>query len=123
MEKSSKAVLNSTVVTRSRKRPLADCYENGEEWAKQIDFPPHLIGLMEKVTNMIADDIQTSGQYYRRIAEEAALKSADIGKTPRCKVTGKLVMNRRRSVRLLCRQGVFVKTLMQSIASFIFHPS
>lgn len=120
---SSKVVHDSTVVTRSRKRPLAECYENGEEWAKQIDFPPHLIGLMEKVTNMIADDIQTSGQYYRRIAEEAALKSAAIGKTPRCKVTGKLVINRRRSVRLLCRQGVFVKTLMQSIASFIFHPS
>lgn len=109
-----------TVERPSRKRPL-ESYKNGEEWARQIDFPPHLVDLMNKVTNLIADDIQVSGQYYRKITEEAALHSAAVGKTPQCKLTGKLTVTPRRSSRLMYRHGgLFVKTLMQMITSFLF---
>jgi ubiquitin C-terminal hydrolase len=115
--------LEGTINLRStRKRPL-ESYENGEEWARQLDFPPHLVGLMNKVTNLIADDIQVSGQYYRKITEEAALHSAVVGKTPRFKLTGKLATTRRRSDRIMCRQGLFVKTLIQTIISFLFQPA
>ena len=111
-----------TSVRSTRKRPL-ESYENGEEWARQMNFPPHLMGLMSKVTNLIADDIQVSGQYYRKITEEAALHNAVVGKAPRCKLTGKLAITRRRSNRILFRQGVFAKTLMQTITSFLFQPT
>jgi Ubiquitin carboxyl-terminal hydrolase len=111
-----------TSVRSARKRPL-ESYENGEEWARQMNFPPHLMGLMSKVTNLIADDIQVSGQYYRKITEEAALHNAVVGKAPRCKLTGKLAITRRRSNRILFRQGVFAKTLMQTITSFLFQPT
>ena len=112
-----------TSVRPTRKRPL-ESYENGEEWARQMNFPPHLMGLMNKVTNLIADDIQVSGHYYRKITEEAALHSAVVGKTPQCKLTGKLaITRRRRSNRILFRQGVFAKTLIQTITSFLFQPT
>jgi hypothetical protein len=111
-----------TSVRSTRKRPL-ESYENGEEWARQMNFPPHLMGLMSKVTNLIADDIQVSGQYYRKITEEAALHNAVIGKTPQCKLTGKLASTRRRSSRILFRQGVFAKTMIQTITSFLFQPN
>lgn len=111
-----------TSVRPTRKRPL-ESYENGEEWARQMNFPPHLMGLMSKVTNLIADDIHVSGQYYRKITEEAALHSAVVGKTPQCKLTGKLAITRRRSNRILFRQGVFAKTLIQTITSFLFQPT
>jgi ubiquitin C-terminal hydrolase len=86
----------------SRKRPL-ECYENGEEWARHVEFPPHLMGLVHKMTHLIADDLHISGEYYRKISEEAAQGSA------RCKLTGKLVMSnasttRRRSIRILSRR-------------------
>jgi ubiquitin C-terminal hydrolase len=109
-------------VRPSRKRPL-ESYENGEEWAREMDFPPHLLGLMNKVTNLIADDIQVSGQYYRKITEEAALHNAVVGKSPRCKITGTLAIARRRSNRIMCRNGRFVKTLIQTITSFLFQPT
>ena len=111
-----------TSVRPTRKRPL-ESYENGEEWARQMNFPPHLMGLMSKVTNLIADDIQVSGQYYRKITEEAALHNAVVGKSPQCKLTGKLAITRRRSNRILFRQGVFAKTMIQTITSFLFQPT
>jgi ubiquitin C-terminal hydrolase len=84
----------------SRKRPL-ECYANGEEWARHMEFPPHLMGLVQKMTHLIADDLQISGQYYRKVSEDA------VSGTARCKITGKLVMpstTRRRSIRILSRR-------------------
>ena len=87
----------------SRKRPL-ESYPNAEEWARQMEFPPQFMGLMHKVTHLIADDLQISGQYYRKVTEEVAK-----GATPRCKITGKLVKPiRRRSIRILSRRQGFL---------------
>lgn len=85
----SSVVASAIASNEKRKRPTPEVFENGEDWARKTNLPPHMMGLIQKVTDMIADDIHISGQYYKTICEQASLQNAAIGKGPLGKIGGK----------------------------------
>jgi hypothetical protein len=85
LEENSVGVATVTPSSRN-KRDLE--YDSTDDWTRKTNLPPHLTGLIQKVSKMIADDIQISAQYYKKISDEAALQNAVVGKGPLTKSSG-----------------------------------
>lgn len=82
-------IVASVLTAKNRKRPpVVGSMESGEDWARKTNFPPHLMGLIQKVTDLIADDIQISSQYYNAIGDEASLPNAAVAKGPVLNIMG-----------------------------------
>lgn len=45
------------IIAATTKKRTAEVCMTGEEWARKIHFPPHLIGVVQKVSELIASDI------------------------------------------------------------------
>lgn len=58
-----------------KKRP-AEVYMTGKEWARKVNFPPNWIGVVQKVSDMIATDIRASPRTHAAIREELRKLSA-----------------------------------------------
>jgi len=68
------------VANRKRRAPP---FGNGEEWARaKTRLPPHLLALVRKAQELIADDIHLSSECFKRITKEASSEGAEIGKGP-----------------------------------------
>jgi hypothetical protein len=74
----------------SRKRPAPE-FNNGEDWARaKTKLPPHLLTLIAKAQEMVAEDIQFSPAFFKYLSDEAAKETAAIGKGPASSICGKL---------------------------------
>jgi hypothetical protein len=58
-----------------KKRP-AEVYMTGKEWARKVNFPPNWIGVVQKVSDLIATDIRASPRTHAAIREELRKVSA-----------------------------------------------
>lgn len=73
-----------------RKRPAPE-FANGVDWARaKTKIPPHLMGLITKAQEMVAEDIQLSPDFFKYLSDEAAKETAAIGKGPASSICGKL---------------------------------
>lgn len=70
------------VTPNTRRKRELEYADSADDWNRKTNVPPHLAGLLQKISEMIADGIQISAQYYKTISDEAALHNATIGKVP-----------------------------------------
>jgi Ubiquitin carboxyl-terminal hydrolase len=73
----------------NRKRPH-HVMSDANDWMHERGFPPHLVSLLQKFMEMVADDIQFTERFCKTIKDEASLPNAAIGKGPTSKVCGTL---------------------------------
>lgn len=80
--KASASTINSVATGKAlandlseKKRPLDVFWKGAEDWSRKTNFPPHLLGLIQKVTGLIADDIQITEHFKTTMKNEAAVFS------------------------------------------------
>jgi ubiquitin C-terminal hydrolase len=80
---------DATLSEHNRKRPH-HVMSDASDWMHQRGFPPHLVSLLQKFMEMVADDIQFTERFCKTIKDEASMPKAAIGKRPTSKVCGTL---------------------------------
>jgi hypothetical protein len=82
---------------KNRKRHATE-FLDGVEWARvKTNIPPHnMLGLIRKVHDRVAEDVQLSAEYFKIISKEASMKDAAIGKGPSNTICGTSLKTLRR---------------------------
>lgn len=78
-----------TRATTSRKRRALDEFVDGVEWAQmKTNLPPHLLSLIRKVQEMLADEVQLSPEFFKLLSTEADKEGVIVGKGPTSVISG-----------------------------------
>jgi len=76
-----------------KKRPASGGSSiSSQDWARKANFPPHLLGLIDKVSEMMADEFPLTAAAVQEIQKEASAVNNNNESGPRKQMTGACVV-------------------------------
>ena len=120
-----------------RKRPSS--FSDGVEWARKSKIAPHVALLIEKIQELVAEDVELSPEYFQAIAKEANKADSKVGRGPSKEISGRNTVcsfvhcwsvfmfsnpfscrmfrrnRRRRCIRIQCRPRSVARIVLQTI--------